>query len=52
MNAYIVNGQNVKQVIAIQVTFISENKLQKDQVLAKYDWVFFSSTRASSYAAN
>ena len=35
MKAFTVNSQNIKQVIDIQVTLISEKKLQKEHFLAK-----------------
>ena len=31
-------GENIKQKFGIQMNFISENKLQKQHFLAKYDW--------------
>ena len=37
---FTVNSQNVKQAIGIQVTFISENKFQKDHFLTKYDCLY------------
>ena len=38
MKPFAVNIQNIKQTTAIHLTFISEEKLQKEQFLAKYDF--------------
>ena len=35
-----VNSQNIKQEMGIQVTFISEKKLQREQFLPKYECFF------------
>ena len=35
-----VNRHNIKQAISIQLTFIPENKLQKEHFLAIYDCFF------------
>ena len=37
---YTINSQNKKQAIGIQVTFILENKLQKNIILPKYGHFF------------
>ena len=39
--AFTVNGNNIKQAIEIEETFISGNKFQKDHFLVIYD--YFSS---------
>ena len=41
----LVNSQNIKQAIGMQTIFIFKMKLQKEQLLAKYD--FFSASDAS-----
>ena len=38
--AFRINSQKIKQAIGIQLTFISESKLQKEHLLAKYDCFF------------
>ena len=40
MEAFSINSKNIEQTIGILVTFISEMKLQKEKLLAKYDWFF------------
>ena len=38
--AFTKNSQNIQQAVDIQLTFISEIKLQKEHFLAKYDCSF------------
>ena len=46
MKPFAVNIQNIKQTTAIHLTFISEEKLQKEQFLAKYDCSFYQLMRS------
>ena len=39
-NAFKINGQNIKQTIGIQVTFITEKKLQIENVCEKFECLF------------
>ena len=38
--AFRINSQNIEQAIGILMTFISEIKLQKENILAKFDYLF------------
>ena len=40
MKIFTANGQNIKEAIGIQVTFIKEKKLQREDFIAKFDYFF------------
>ena len=40
MKIFTANGQNIKEAIGIQVTFIKEKNLQREDFIAKFDYFF------------